>query len=125
MITLWYRAPEVLLNCDYSNKVDVWSLGCIFAELVNRRYTLSRVISSLSIGANSFVNYPCLWQIGFGLCLICGTRHDLIVIKYQFFFIQNSARTPDLASDCARRHVLCRSEYTSGVTKIYELVRTY
>ncbi|XP_063680868.1 cyclin-dependent kinase 4-like [Bolinopsis microptera] len=36
VITLWYRAPEVLLNCDYSNKVDVWSLGCIFAELVNR-----------------------------------------------------------------------------------------
>lgn len=37
VITLWYRAPEVLLNCDYSNKVDMWSLGCIFAELVNRR----------------------------------------------------------------------------------------
>lgn len=37
VITLWYRAPEVLLNCDYSNKVDVWSLGCIFGELINRR----------------------------------------------------------------------------------------
>jgi len=37
VITLWYRSPEVLLNCDYSNKVDMWSLGCIFAELVNRK----------------------------------------------------------------------------------------
>ena len=58
VITLWYRAPEVLLNCDYRNKVDVWSLGCIFAELVNRRYTAPRVISNLAISANSFVNYP-------------------------------------------------------------------
>eukprot|EP00798_Chlamydomonas_sp_ICE-L_P010711 gene10711-12413_t len=32
--TRWYRAPEVLLGGPYSPNVDVWSLGCIFAELV-------------------------------------------------------------------------------------------
>lgn len=31
VVTLWYRAPEILLGArEYSNKVDMWSLGCIF-----------------------------------------------------------------------------------------------
>lgn len=35
IVTLWYRAPEILLGTKlYSNAVDVWSLGCIFAEMV-------------------------------------------------------------------------------------------
>lgn len=28
-----YRAPEVILGCEYTDKIDVWSLGCIIAEL--------------------------------------------------------------------------------------------
>ena len=31
----WYRAPEVILIQDYCEKVDIWSAGCIFAELLN------------------------------------------------------------------------------------------
>ncbi|KAG0459469.1 hypothetical protein HPP92_022597 [Vanilla planifolia] len=34
VVTLWYRAPEVLLDLPYSTGVDVWSLGCIFGELL-------------------------------------------------------------------------------------------
>ncbi|WOL13952.1 cyclin-dependent kinase B2-1-like [Canna indica] len=35
ILTLWYRAPEVLLGAThYSTPVDMWSVGCIFAELV-------------------------------------------------------------------------------------------
>lgn len=38
VITLWYRAPEILLGCKaYSTPVDMWSVGCIFAELVSKR----------------------------------------------------------------------------------------
>jgi cyclin-dependent kinase 6 len=33
VVTLWYRSPEVLLHSIYSTSVDIWSLGCIFAEL--------------------------------------------------------------------------------------------
>jgi len=34
VLTLWYRAPEILLGCvEYSTPVDIWSIGCIFAEL--------------------------------------------------------------------------------------------
>jgi len=38
VITLWYRAPEILLGGrHYSTGVDMWSIGCIFMELVNKR----------------------------------------------------------------------------------------
>ncbi|XP_026339900.1 cyclin-dependent kinase 3 [Ursus arctos] len=38
VVTLWYRAPEILLGSKfYSTAVDVWSIGCIFAEMVTRR----------------------------------------------------------------------------------------
>jgi len=37
VITLWYRAPEILLGSrHYSTPVDVWSIGVIFAEMANR-----------------------------------------------------------------------------------------
>ena len=37
MITRWYRAPEVILSpSEYSKAVDIWSIGCIFAELLGR-----------------------------------------------------------------------------------------
>jgi len=35
VVTLWYRAPELLLGATvYGAAVDVWSLGCIFGELL-------------------------------------------------------------------------------------------
>eukprot|EP00976_Prorocentrum_cordatum_P098361 1191369-Prorocentrum_minimum.AAC.1 len=37
VITLWYRPPEVLMgSTDYDASVDIWSCGCIFAELLVR-----------------------------------------------------------------------------------------
>jgi mitogen-activated protein kinase 1/3 len=35
VVTRWYRAPEVILDDFYSYGVDMWSLGCIFAELLS------------------------------------------------------------------------------------------
>uniref|UniRef100_A0A2N9ISP5 mitogen-activated protein kinase n=1 Tax=Fagus sylvatica TaxID=28930 RepID=A0A2N9ISP5_FAGSY len=38
VVTRWYRAPELLLNSsDYTSAIDVWSVGCIFMELMNRK----------------------------------------------------------------------------------------
>ncbi|KAL5699765.1 cyclin-dependent kinase [Ranunculus cassubicifolius] len=38
VVTLWYRAPEILLGTHlYSTPVDVWSAGCIFAEMLNQK----------------------------------------------------------------------------------------
>lgn len=38
VVTRWYRAPEIMLACqDYTKAIDVWSVGCIFAELLRRK----------------------------------------------------------------------------------------
>ena len=35
VVTRWYRAPEIiLLEKDYGPGIDVWAVGCIFAELL-------------------------------------------------------------------------------------------
>nr|ACM46122.1 MAP kinase [Hyaloperonospora parasitica] len=38
VVTRWYRAPEIMLGCmKYKCEVDVWSMGCIFAEMMSRK----------------------------------------------------------------------------------------
>jgi len=38
VVTLWYRAPEILLGSrSYSTPVDIWAVGCIFAEMTSKR----------------------------------------------------------------------------------------
>lgn len=37
VVTRYYRAPEVILGVGYGPNVDVWSIGCIFAELIKGR----------------------------------------------------------------------------------------
>ncbi|CAO2829427.1 unnamed protein product [Amaranthus hypochondriacus] len=37
VVTLWYRSPELLLGAkEYSTAIDMWSLGCIMAELLSK-----------------------------------------------------------------------------------------
>ncbi|PVZ97173.1 hypothetical protein BB558_006880 [Smittium angustum] len=51
VITLWYRPPELLLGAtDYGPEVDIWSLGCIMAELFTKKPTFQgqNEISTLS-----------------------------------------------------------------------------
>lgn len=38
VVTLWYRAPEVLLGTiKYSCPVDLWAIGCIFSEMATKK----------------------------------------------------------------------------------------
>ncbi|KAK3830129.1 MAG: LOW QUALITY PROTEIN: kinase-like domain-containing protein [Linnemannia elongata] len=38
VVTLWYRAPDVLMGSkQYSTSIDIWSAGCIFAEMASGR----------------------------------------------------------------------------------------
>jgi len=38
VVTLWYRAPDVLMgSTKYSSSIDIWSTGCIFAEMVTSK----------------------------------------------------------------------------------------
>ena len=38
VVTLWYRAPELLLSeCYYKTSIDMWSVGCVMAELFTKQ----------------------------------------------------------------------------------------
>ncbi|XP_065127438.1 cyclin-dependent kinase 11B isoform X8 [Paramisgurnus dabryanus] len=38
VVTLWYRSPDLLLGAkEYSTAVDMWSVGCIFGELLTQK----------------------------------------------------------------------------------------
>lgn len=39
VVTRWYRAPEILLSpqIPYDEAIDLWSIGCILAELYRRK----------------------------------------------------------------------------------------
>ncbi|KAJ7992276.1 hypothetical protein DPEC_G00276840 [Dallia pectoralis] len=65
VVTLWYRAPEVLLHSGYMSSVDIWSAGCIFAELfllrpLFRGYTEAQQLQKIFevIGLPSEENWP-------------------------------------------------------------------
>lgn len=35
--TRWYRAPELLLSGDYGISIDIWSVGCVFYEIITKK----------------------------------------------------------------------------------------
>ena len=38
IVSRYYRAPELILACsDYTEKIDIWAIGCIFAEFLTLR----------------------------------------------------------------------------------------
>ncbi|CAM9167180.1 unnamed protein product [Ascophyllum nodosum] len=37
VVTRWWRAPEVFLEANYGTAIDVWSAGCIMAEMLQRK----------------------------------------------------------------------------------------
>jgi serine/threonine protein kinase len=56
VVTLWYRCPELLLGAnEYSKSVDIWSVGCIFFELIRLRplFEANDEISMLKIIFNT------------------------------------------------------------------------
>jgi len=51
-----YRAPEVMLGCKYNQKIDIWSLGCIIAELwTGNVLFLNDSIASLLARVNAII----------------------------------------------------------------------
>lgn len=62
VVTLWYRAPEILLGAKlYSTGVDIWSLGCIFAELVSNFYRNLKDKSSNIFWIADYASSPFFW----------------------------------------------------------------
>ena len=70
-VTLYYRAPEIFFGDSYyGNKIDIWSIGCVFAELVigrplfkakNELGTLSNIIENIECPKED--NWPGVSQL--------------------------------------------------------------
>ncbi|XP_077829053.1 cyclin-dependent kinase 3 isoform X5 [Macaca mulatta] len=59
VVTLWYRAPEILLGSKfYTTAVDIWSIGCIFAEMQLLQYDPSRRITAKTALAHPYFSSP-------------------------------------------------------------------
>ena len=69
VVTLWYRAPEVLLGVPYATPVDVWSIGCIVAELFRLRPLFCG--SSESDQLSKILRYSCGVVIDESYLLFC------------------------------------------------------
>lgn len=69
VVTRWYRAPELLLNSsDYTAAIDVWSVGCIFMELMDRK--------PLFPGRDHVHQLRLLMEVIFfaGVCFLCSNQ---------------------------------------------------
>nr|CAI5831600.1 unnamed protein product [Callosobruchus analis] len=76
VVTLWYRAPEVLLGLPYATPVDIWSVGCILVEL----YSLKPLFCGTSEGDQ----LSKIFRIDEISPNICETAYDLIMSMLAF-----------------------------------------
>ena len=63
VVTLWYRPPDILLgSTNYSTPIDIWSVGCIMAELILLSYLTSETSTWIPGWIGEFPLYePVAW----------------------------------------------------------------
>ncbi|XP_067242584.1 mitogen-activated protein kinase 8 isoform X9 [Chanodichthys erythropterus] len=66
VVTRYYRAPEVILGMGYQANVDIWSVGCILAEMVRHKILFpGRDFLTLQLTFCIIFNIICLrWMCG-------------------------------------------------------------
>lgn len=61
VVTLWYRAPELLLGADkYGTEIDMWSIGCIFGELLTKEPLLRGKNEVAQLSEVNLLPFHCL-----------------------------------------------------------------
>ena len=105
--TLIYRAPEIFLNSSYDYKVDIWSLGCIFAELLtgeqlfkekNELQQLTDILRVIGNPSESFIsNLPTNTQKVFKKCE--GKKVTNLIPDSQIKMEDIDLKANDLAKD--------------------------
>lgn len=79
VVTRWYRAPELLLNCsEYTAAIDIWSVGCILGEIMTREPLFPgkdyvhqlRLITEVLILGLSTTQYFCALPLGVFLPIV-------------------------------------------------------
>ena len=130
-MTLWYRAPEILLGGrQYSTGVDMWSVGCIFAEMCTRKplfpgdseideiFKIFRVLGTPTEeewpGVQSFPDFkPSFpkWQRNYSQPLVPGLDDEGLDLL-------DGLLVYDPASRISAKQACAHSYFTSGTTSV-------
>ena len=93
VVTLWYRAPEILLGTEhYSTPVDIWSIGCIFAEMTNNAPLFPGDSVRCLPGGSALVLGFCSWPLA-GTANCFQSLHALLTAQ----IVENCAAVISLA----------------------------
>lgn len=118
VVTQYYRAPEILMGArHYSAAVDVWSVGCIFGELLGRRILFQAQSPVQQVRKVFFLSR---WQENFEK--IATTEMCI----FQLELITELLGTPSMedmryACDGARTHMLRRVPKQPSLSALYTL----
>ncbi|XP_047965210.1 cyclin-dependent kinase 11B-like [Salvia hispanica] len=99
MVTQWYRAPEILMGeTNYTSAVDMWSVGCIMAELVLRKVLFpgNSGIQQLSLIHSSSAARCKRCDVLLRLCLV---QPDLICCSAFLPWIPTAGSLPTMPSN--------------------------
>ena len=113
VVTQYYRAPELLMGARYyTEAIDMWSVGCIFAELLGRRILFQAQTPIQQ------VHLP----LSFSL-MICFSTTRIII---QLDLITDLLGTPSAddmryACDAARIHILRQAFKAPSLAQLYNL----
>ena len=70
VVILWYRPPELLLGAtEYGASVDLWSVGCVFAELLLKKPVLQ--------GRTEVKKHKYITRTTFKFCLVYNSQSDV------------------------------------------------
>ncbi|PNF40964.1 Serine/threonine-protein kinase NLK [Cryptotermes secundus] len=123
VVTQYYRAPEILMGArHYSAAVDVWSVGCIFGELLGRRI-LFQAQSPVQQVVLTCHPVKRVLQV---LKLVRSVHEFWTALVQQLELITELLGTPSLedmryACDGARTHMLRRAPKPPSLTALYTL----
>jgi len=85
VVTQYYRAPEILMGaCHYTTAVDVWSVGCVLAELLSRHILfqasgpMQQVLTALFMLICWLYNVQCLCRCSDSSCFGHNNRSYLL-----------------------------------------------
>lgn len=90
IMTLWYKAPEIFLGSNsYSISIDVWSIGCIFGELLtgNPIFQCDNELSMLNILTEVFGNF--ITENGL---ILPGAKYFDFFFKWEEYFVNKKMK---------------------------------
>ncbi|EKE42245.1 hypothetical protein ENUP19_0340G0061 [Entamoeba nuttalli] len=104
----WYRAPEVILGCQWTNKIDTWSVGCVLFECI---------IGDVLFPADNDVDQLMMMRETIGLfppSLLCQATQNVnnvftsdghLIEKYESLIEERNIK--ELLGSCEYNEVLC------------------